>query len=416
MRWLIKSAQIVDPGGKHHGKKRDLLIEDGVITSIKTSIQDENTQSIVLKNLHLSPGWIDAKANFRDPGDEDKEGLINGLDAAASGGFTHVVLMPGTNPVIDNKGQVEYLLRRSDDHVVRALPTGNISKGGEGKQLAEFFDMHKSGAIAFTEDGPVAKGELMRRALEYSRNFGGVVCSLPQEESISNNGVMHEGVTSTMNGLKGIPEMVETIRLNRDIALLRYTGGRLHVMLISCAESVRIIKEAKKEGLNITCGVSAHHLFFNDEALSNFDANLKVHPPIRSEEDRKALIKGLKDSTIDVVCSDHKPEDVEHKKLEFELANFGIGAIEQTFAAALNHLELDLLISKLTTGPREVFNLSERHIEEGAEADLTLFDPHSEYTVDKASLMSLAWNNPYEKLKLTGTVHGIILGDRAVLR
>ncbi|MFT4878488.1 MAG: dihydroorotase [Flavobacteriales bacterium] len=416
MRWLIKSAQIVDPGGKHHGRKRDLLIEDGVITSIKTSIQDENAESIVLKNLHLSPGWIDAKANFRDPGDEDKEGLINGLDAAASGGFTHVVLMPGTNPVIDNKGQVEYLLRRSDDHVVRALPTGNISKGSEGKQLAELFDMHKSGAIAFTEDGPVAKGELMRRALEYSRTFGGVVCSLPQEESISNNGVMHEGVTSTMNGLKGIPEMVETIRLNRDIALLRYTGGRLHVMLISCAESVRIIKEAKKEGLNITCGVSAHHLFFNDESLSNFDANLKVHPPIRAEEDRKALIKGLQDGTIDVVCSDHKPEDVEHKKLEFELANFGIGAIEQTFSAALNHLELDLLISKLTTGPREVFNLREQHIEEGAEADLTLFDPHSEYTVDKASLMSLAWNNPYEKLKLTGIVHGIILGDRAVLR
>ncbi|MFT5979949.1 MAG: dihydroorotase, partial [Flavobacteriales bacterium] len=409
MRWLIKSAQIVDPGGKHHGRKRDLLIEDGVITSIKTSIQDENAESIVLKNLHLSPGWIDAKANFRDPGDEDKEGLINGLDAAASGGFTHVVLMPGTNPVIDNKGQVEYLLRRSDDHVVRALPTGNISKGSEGKQLAELFDMHKSGAIAFTEDGPVAKGELMRRALEYSRTFGGVVCSLPQEESISNNGVMHEGVTSTMNGLKGIPEMVETIRLNRDIALLRYTGGRLHVMLISCAESVRIIKEAKKEGLNITCGVSAHHLFFNDESLSNFDANLKVHPPIRAEEDRKALIKGLQDGTIDVVCSDHKPEDVEHKKLEFELANFGIGAIEQTFSAALNHLELDLLISKLTTGPREVFNLREQHIEEGAEADLTLFDPHSEYTVDKASLMSLAWNNPYEKLKLTGIVHGIIL-------
>ncbi|MFT6768284.1 MAG: dihydroorotase [Flavobacteriales bacterium] len=416
MRWLIKSAQIVDPGGKHHGRKRDLLIDDGVITSIKTSIQDENAESIVLKNLHLSPGWIDAKANFRDPGDEDKEGLINGLDAAASGGFTHVVLMPGTNPVIDNKGQVEYLLRRSDDHVVRALPTGNISKGSEGKQLAELFDMHKSGAIAFTEDGPVAKGELMRRALEYSRTFGGVVCSLPQEESISNNGVMHEGVTSTMNGLKGIPEMVETIRLNRDIALLRYTGGRLHVMLISCAESVRIIKEAKKEGLNITCGVSAHHLFFNDESLSNFDANLKVHPPIRAEEDRKALIKGLQDGTIDVVCSDHKPEDVEHKKLEFELANFGIGAIEQTFSAALNHLELDLLISKLTTGPREVFNLREQHIEEGAEADLTLFDPHSEYTVDKASLMSLAWNNPYEKLKLTGIVHGIILGDRAVLR
>ncbi len=416
MRWLIKSAQIVDPGGKHHGKKRDVLIEDGVITSVKASIQDAKAESIVLKNLHLSPGWVDTKANFRDPGDEDKEGLINGLDAAASGGFTHVVLMPGTNPVIDNKGQVEYLLRRSDDHLVRVLPTGKISKGGEGKQLAEFFDMHKSGAIAFTEDGPVAKGELMRRALEYSRNFGGVVCSLPQEESISNAGVMHEGVTSTMNGLKGIPEMVETIRLNRDIELLRYTGGRLHVMLISCAESVRIIKEAKKEGLNITCGVSAHHLFFNDEALSDFDANLKVLPPIRSEQDQKALLKGLKDGTIDVVCSDHKPEDVEHKKLEFELANFGIGAIEQTFAAAFNHMDLDLLISKLAVGPREVMNLKEQHIEEGLEADLTLFNPTADYVVNKDDLMSLAWNNPYDQMTLTGTVYGVILGDRAILR
>ena len=417
MRWLVKSAHIVDPGGKHHGKKRDLLIEDGIITSIKASIKDSKAEKISFSNLHASPGWVDAKVNFRDPGAEEKEGILNGLDAAACGGFTHVVLMPSTNPVVDNKGQIDYLLHRSEDHVVRILPTGKISKGGKGKQLAELYDMFKAGAIAFTEDGPIARGELMRRALEYSKNFGGVICSMPQEESIANKGVMHEGVTSTTNGLKGIPSMVETIRLKRDIELLRYTGGSLHVMSISCAESVKIIKDAKKEGLNITCGVAVHNLYFNDTDLEGFDANLKVMPPIRSQQDQKALIKGVKDGTIDLICSDHQPEDIEHKKLEFEIANFGIGAIEQTFSAA-NSLDIDLetLVTKLAIAPRNVFNLESSHIEEGAKADITFFDPSREEEVNKGSLTSLAWNNPYNNTTLTGKVQGVILGNRTVLR
>ncbi|MDG1780465.1 MAG: dihydroorotase [Flavobacteriales bacterium] len=417
MRWLVKSAQIVDPGGKHHGKKRDLLIEDGVITSIKASIKDSKAEKIAFTNLHASPGWIDAKVNFRDPGSEEKEGLLNGLDAAACGGFTHVVLMPSTSPVIDNKGQIEYVLHRSDDHLVRILPTGKISKGGEGKQLAELYDMFKAGAVAFSEDGPIARGELMRRALEYSKNFGGVICSTPQEESIADKGVMHEGLTSTTNGLKGIPSMVEIIRLKRDIELLRYTGGSLHVMSISCGESVKIIKEAKKEGLAITCGVAAHHLYFNDTDLEGFDANLKVMPPIRSKQDQKALLKGVKEGTIDVICSDHQPEDIEHKKLEFEIANFGIGAIEQTFAAANSlDIELDTLISKLTVAPRAVFNLEPSHIEEGAQADITFFDPTASEAVTSDSLTSLAWNNPYISHTLTGKVQGVVLGGRTVLR
>lgn len=416
MRWLLKSVNIISPDSPLNGKKRDILIANGVIESIKAKIEDKKAEVIQIDQLCVSPGWVDSRADFRDPGEEYKEGLLNGLDAAASAGFTHVVAMPGTNPPVDHRSKLEYLINRSSTHPTRLLPTGTISENRKGEQLAELYDMSRSGAVAFTDDAPVDRAELMRRALEYSASFGAIICSLPYDADLLAKGVMHEGITSTSNGLRGIPEMVETIRLMRDIELLRYTGGRLHVMLVSTAESVKLIQKAKKEGLQITCGVSANHLFFNDTSLAHFDANLKTLPPFRDERDRKALIKAVNDGIIDVICSDHKPEDVEHKDREFVRAAFGIGAIEQTFSACMSAgISPETFVTRVSSAPRTVFNLAEVVLAEGQVADLTLFTLEDSIQVEKKSLKSLAWNNPYVGKQLKGKVHGIIRSDRAML-
>ncbi|MCH2199222.1 MAG: dihydroorotase [Flavobacteriales bacterium] len=416
MRWLIKSATIVDPNSPLNGKKRDILIQNGKISDIKSKISDKKAKEISFPNLHVSPGWVDTRAHFADPGEEYKEGLQNGLDAAAAGGFTHVVSMPDTTPVIDSKGQLEYLLRRSDGHATRLCPAGALSQGSKGKQLAELYDMHCSGAVMFTDGHSTKRTELMRRALEYTKTFGGVVGSLPFDEDLSAKGNMHEGVTSTMNGLKAIPTMAETIRIMRDIELLRYTGGRLHFMLVSSAEGLNLIKRAKKEGLEVTCGVSVHHLMHTDEDLVDFNSNLKVSPPFRSKSDRSALLKAVKDGTVDVICSDHRPEDVEHKKLEFPQANFGIGAIEDSFSVAMTAgVSPEQFVERTAHAGRKLIGLEASAIQKDVEADLTLFDPSLKHEVNKDHI-SLAYNNPYVGQELTGKVFGVIRGEAAAIR
>lgn len=416
MRWLIKSALVIAPGDPLHGKKRDILIENGLITAVKPKLNSSDVTEIKAKGLCVSTGWVDSRADFRDPGEEYKEGLQNGLDAAAHGGFTHVVTMPGTEPPIDHRAKLEYLLHRSSNHVCRLLPTGTISQEARGQQLAELYDMAQSGAVGFTDDRTIERAELMRRALEYSASFGAVICTLPWDADLTAKGSMHEGYTSMANGLKGIPQIAETIRLMRDIELLRYTGGRLHIMLISSAESVKLIRAAKKEGLSISCGVSANHLLFCDRDLANFDANLKVLPPFRSSEDRKALRKGVADGTIDVIVSDHRPEDVEHKNREFVRASFGIGAIEQTFSAALEAgVSVDTFVERISKSPRDVFNLEHVEIKEGSKADLTLFVPEESATVTAQQLHSRAWNNPYIGRSMPGKIVGVIRGTHTVI-
>lgn len=419
MRWLLKSVTLVAPGDALNGKKRDILIENGTITEIKASITNADAEVIRIPNLLVSLGWVDSKVDFRDPGEEFKEGLINGLDAAAAGGFTHVVTMPRTAPVIDHRAQLEYLIHRGQHHAVRVLPAGCISAKGQGEQLAELYDMHQAGAVAFTDDRPIERAELMRRALEYSSTFGALIATLPWDQDLLGKGQMHEGFTSTSNGLKGIPAMAEIIQLQRDIEILKYTGGRLHVQLIASAEAVKLIRQAKKDGLNITCGVAAHNLYFNDTALSSFNANLKTLPPLRGESDRKALLKAVEEGIIDVICSDHKPEDVEHKNLEFVRANFGIGAIENTFNAALAAgVTPETFVARAAYAPRAVFNLNSEALEikEGITADLTLFSQMGTTAIDQSDLVSKAYNNPYLGHQLPGKVYGIIRGSKVMLR
>lgn len=417
MRWLIKSAQIIQPGHRLHQKQRDILIVDGFIESIRAKIEDDKAQEIRYDGLSVSRGWIDLQADFRDPGEEYKEGLSNGLDAASAAGFTQVVVMPNTKPVVDSVGQVNYMLRERGRHPVSVLPAAALSKGCEGKQLAELYDLHQHGAVAYTDDRNDLRGELLRRALDYTRSFDGLVMVRPFDEDLAGDGLMHEGHTSTRNGLKGIPAMVETTRVQRDLEILRYTGGRLHFQSISAAASVKLIRAAKREGLRVTCAVAAHQLVFTDEDLAGYDRNLKTLPPFRSEKDRKALLKGLLDDTIDAICSDHRPEDIEHKKREFAQASYGVGAIEHTFAAALSAgLSEDAIISKLTSGPAHILGVETPVLEESQVANLTLFSPKGLDIVTSADLVSNAWNNPYIGLEMPGKVYGVMVGDLSALR
>jgi len=412
MKTLIKAALVIDSRSKHHGKKRDILIENQQIVKIGANITEPKAKVISEKNLSVSPGWVDLKAFLADPGFEHKETIESGLKAAEKGGFRYVVSTPLTSPVIDTKGQVEYILSQSKKSKVNLLPTGCLSKKGEGKQLADMYDMSKAGAVAFTDDKHNVGTELMVRALDYSRNFGGLIISFPYDPGVNPGAMIHEGLTSVQMGMKGLSAASEEIRLRRDIELLRYVGGKMHVSLISTAGSVALIRQAKKDGLNITCAIAAHQLSFTDEDMMGFDSALKVFPPFRTKEDQKAIIKGLKDGTIDAICSDHTPEEIEHKDLEFEYASNGISGIQTAFSVALTalskELELSNIIEKFSTGPASVLGISYPIIEEGQEASLTIFDDKTERTFGKEEWESKSFNSPFFHKNLIGRVHGII--------
>jgi dihydroorotase len=337
MKVLLKSALIYDPTSVHHGKKRDVLLQGNRVVSISPEIQDSRAKSIQAKGFIVSRGWTDLTARSGEPGAEYKEDFSSLKHAARRGGYARVAILPSTQPVIESKSSIQFIQNQSEPSI-SLLPIGALSQKMEGKQLAEMFDMQQSGAVAFSDDRGNIGTELMCRALEYARNINGLVMALPWDRGLNGNGQMHEGPISVSLGMKGIPNQAEEIRVQRDIELLRYCGGRLHFMLISTSRSVDLIRKAKRDGLQVTCGVAAHQLLFTEENLTGFDSNYKVIPPFRSKEDRKSLIAGLKDGTIDVIVSDHCPEDVEHKVREFEDANFGISSIEASFCVAFTAL------------------------------------------------------------------------------
>jgi len=418
---LIQSVTIVHPGHKLNAKKRDILIERGKVTEIATKIKPSKTMEVITeKDLHISIGWIDMAARFCDPGHEYKEDLHSGLKAAAKGGFSAAVVLPDTEPCVDSKSGIEYVINKSRSEVCQALPAGAISQGMKGKQLAEFYDMTQSGAVAFTDDKRgVDHTELMHRALEYGVNFDALVYSFPFDKGVVPGGIMHEGSQSTLMGTKAIPTIGETIRLQRDIELLSHAGGKMHALCLSSAESIDLIKQAKKRKLNITASVAAHHLMFTDKSLAEFDSNYKVLPPLREESDRKALIKGLKSGTIDCIVSDHTPEDVEHKKVELAHAAYGMNTIESAFAmartATKGALEIEDLVRALALSPRKILSLSTIAFEEGAEACFTLFQPNEKIEFDTAKMLSKTDNTPLHKRTLLGKVVGVINGSRHML-
>ena len=346
--------------------------------------------------------------SFGEPGYEERENIKNGMDVAASSGFTDVVLNTNCYPVIEHKSQVEALKQKSVLFATNLHLIAALTKNSNGEELAELYELHEAGVVGFYDyQLPIKNENLIKIALQYVSPFEGLVMSFPLNKNIAGEGLVHEGKTSTEYGIKGIPEMAETIQIKRDLEILRYTGGKLHIPLISSKKSVALIKEAKEEGLAVSCGVSAHHLLFDDSSITNFDANCKVSPVIRTVNDQEALIQGLKDGTIDLITSDHNPINIEHKKIEFQHALSGTIGLESLFVCLVEKIGLELLIDKLTTGPRNVFKLLEIKIEENQKACFTLFTLDESGTFKEDDILSTSKNSMFINEATKGKIRGI---------
>lgn len=413
MNALLKSATIIDQKSEFHNTTQDILIENGVITEIAKSIKNTNGyKEIILENLHVSQGWFDSSVSFGEPGFEERETIENGLKTAARSGFTSVVMNANNYPVTDSGSHVSFIQSKAKNSAVNLEVYGALTKNSNGEALAELYDMKQAGAIAFYDyHKPITNANLMKIALQYASNFSGLICSFPLNDSISGKGVINEGVTSTLLGLKGIPSLAEELQITRDLYLLEYTGGKLHIPTISSAKAVELIREAKKKKLNVTCSVAIHNIFFTDEVLKEFDSNYKVLPPLRTQEDINALIDGLKDGTIDMVTSDHNPLDVEKKRLEFDQADYGTIGLESAFRALNSVLTLKKTIEILTSG-KKVFNIENQDIKKGSKADLTLFNPNGSRIFTEKDILSKSKNSAFIGSKLKGEVYGIIAKNK----
>ena len=420
MRLLIKKATIISPNSKYHNKVRDILIKDGTVIKIAASITEKVNKIIKHAGLHVSEGWIDMQTNLCDPGYEYKENIDSGLLAAAKGGFTKVLVLPQTLPVVDSKTSIEYLLKKASTSVTELIAIGALTKGLNSKELAEMFDMHESGAIAFSNGKKyIDNPSLLKMGLLYCKNFNGLIISSANINNINPNAVMHEGNISTSLGLSGSPTIAEEISITRDISILKYTNGKLHFGTISTTEAINAIKRAKKEKLNISAGVAAYNLLLTDESLTSFDTNLKVDPPLRSKKEVNALINGIKNKTIDVICSDHKPENIENKKCEFEYAKAGMIGLQTTFSCAntalRNKINLSQIIELFTANPRKILGIPNSDISVGNKAEITLFNPNEKYTYTQDSIVSKSKNSPLLNIPLVGRVIGVVNKKKFIL-
>ncbi len=411
MRLLLKNATIVDPSSDHHGRQADILIIGGVIEKIGRRIPAKDCEIIKSPDLHVSVGWLDMGTQVCDPGLEHREDLDSVSAAAAGGGYTAVACFPNTSPAIHNQSQVRYITRNASGRVVDFHPVGAITQNTAGKDITEMYDMYGAGAVAFSDGShPIADNGMMMRALQYVKPFEGLIINRPHDKQSAYSGLMHEGVTSTMLGMKGIPSLSEELMLARDIQLAEYTESRLHVHNISTAKAVRMVKEAKRKKLKVTASVAALNLVYNDGALEEFDSNLKVLPPLREDKDRKALFKGLEDGTIDCITSNHTPWHIEAKDLEFPYAEFGVIGLETTFGLVNREWNTDVsdLIGKLSSAPREILGLKTKGIKKGMKANLTIFDPGISYVFEEKNIRSKSKNTPLVGEELKGEIIAVI--------
>ncbi|MEM6685962.1 MAG: dihydroorotase [Bacteroidota bacterium] len=416
MNLIIKSATIIDATSTHHLETNDILIENGVITHIATSIENpHNYDTISLENLHISQGWFDSSVSLGEPGFEERETIENGLKTAAKSGFTAIAVNPNANPIADTKADIAFLKSNAVGNAVNLFPIGALTNASKSVDLAELFDMKNAGAIAFGDyQKAIENPNLLKIALLYADNFDGLVLSFPQENKIVGKGIVNEGPNSTRLGLKGIPALAEALQVARDLFLLEYTRGKLHIPTISTAKSVALIREAKAKGLNISCSVAIHNLVMTDDELEGFDTNYKVLPPLRIENDRQVLLEGLRDGTIDMVTSDHNPIDVEHKKVEFDNAMYGTIGLETAFGALQTIFDTETTIKLLNSG-KERFGLETSPIAVGQPANLTLFNPEGETIFTKEHIYSSSHNSAFLGKTLKGTVYGIIHNQQKVI-
>jgi len=418
MKILIKKVKIIDPSSPFNGKISDILIEKNIIKSINDSIQDDKANVISIKNLHISSGWVDLKSNFCDPGNEHKETIISGLNAAAFGGYTNVAVLPSTNPVIDGKSQIKYIQNQAENHITSIHPIGCISKGMKGENISEMYDMFSNGVTLFSDDlSPISSG-IIYRALLYSKNFGARIVVLPRNHSISSKTIVNEGIASIKTGLKGDPSISEVIAIEENIRLAEYTKGTIHFTGISTAEGVEVIRKAKKKLNNITADVHVFNLIYNENNVLAFDSNYKVMPPLRFESDRIALWKGLEDGTINTIVSDHRPNDSEEKDIEFQQAEFGSINLQTSFGSLnlVPEFKLTTVINSLTKEAREILNLKPLTINVGEIADLTLFNPKEKWTFKEKDILSKTKNTPLINKELIGKVIGIINKGKLLLK
>jgi dihydroorotase len=411
MKVYIPAATIIDPNSPFNGQKKSLLIANGKIERIgePNEALSEADHTIQGEDLHISPGLFDFRARFCEPGFEQHEDLSTGMDAAIKGGFTGVVTMPSTYPTVSSRSQIEYIINRTKGNLVDVFPMGSISHKLEGKELAEMYDMHVSGAVAFTDDKePIQHAGLLSRALLYTKNFNGLIVSFPYEKELAHHGQIHEGVVSTQLGLEGIPALAEEIQVSRDLFLAAYNEARLHIGPISSAGSVTQIKKAKENHQRITTDVAAHQLLLTDENCCDFDTNYKVLPPLRDENHRSSLLQGLKDGTIDIICSDHTPFDVEEKLKEFDLASFGIIALQTAFPVAITALDkvlsLTEIIEKMAINPRKVLGIVIPVIQENESANVFIYQPNMTFVLNKEQIASKSYNTPFINQTLKGNI------------
>ena len=416
MKIIIREAKIIDPKSSFHNQIVDVKINNGTIEEIQKnlSVSDDYIE-IKQPNLHISQGWFDSSVSLGEPGFEDRETIANGLNVAAKSGFTGIALQPNSFPIIDNQSQVAFVKQKAANATTDLYPIGALTKNSEGLDLAELFDMKNAGAIAFGDyNKSISNANLLKIGLQYVQDFDGLVIAFCQDEKIKGSGIVNEGIVSTRLGLKGIPNLAEELIVARNLFLLEYTGGKLHIPTISSAKSVDLIREAKAKGLQVTCSVAVHNLVLSDEKLEGFDTRYKVTPPLRTETDRLALLKGIADNTIDIITSDHNPIDIEHKKMEFDLAKNGTVGLESAFGALQTVLSLDKIVEKLTAS-RKLFQMEEPIIKVGNKANITIFTTNDEWIFGKENIVSKSKNSAFLGSKMKGKVIGIYNNSKITL-
>lgn len=414
MKILIQSAQIVDPNSPFHLKEKNVLIQNGKISEIGDKNYSAD-KTIKAEGMLLSPGWFDLGTYVGDPGLEHKEDIASVSRTALEGGFTEIAVLPNTAPCVQTKNEVAYITRGNDNRLVQIHSLASVTRNNKGEELTEMIDLHEAGAVGFT-DGlkPLWHTDIFLKSLQYLQKFGGVLIDHPEDHHLNLFGQMHEGVQSTTLGLKGMPRLAEEIAVTRNLELLNYAGGRLHLSRLSTAKAIELARNAKKK-LKLTCDITSFQPLLDDSMLSTFDTNLKVNPPLREKADSEALIRALKDGTVDVICSGHLPQDSESKDLEFDLAEFGIISL-QTVGANLvslsRYVSWETLIEKVTIGPRQVLQLPSPSIAEDSRANLTLFDPNRTWRFDEKTNTSRSKNSPWFGKELKGKAVAVFNNNR----
>ncbi len=404
---LFKNVLICDPEGQYHDQRLDLLIDQGIIKTIGTKLEIDHGRVIEHENLIVSIGWFDSSVSFGEPGFEERQTMDNGLAAAASGGFTTIMLNPNNQPNPQDASGVNYLLSLCANHATRLLPVGNFSLNQEGKDLAQLYDMNMAGAVSFYDyKKPIENANLLKVGLQYVKPFNGILQSFPQDAQIAGKGIVNEDRQGTELGLKTIPKFAEELRVARDIEIARYVDTSLHIPTVTTVAALERIKKAKEDGLSVSCSVTAHHLLLSSKELAGYDTNNKVTPPLREEDEVAQLESYLADGTIDMITSDHTPLTIESKNVEYDQADSGTTGLETAFCALLDKYNLDDIINALTGGYK-IFSKDKPEIKEGAIANLTLFTNVGSHMLQKEHLRSTSKNNIFLNKRMKGKVLGI---------